>query len=91
MFQETLNNMYDYELLERKLLSIVSSFENILPLGEVKELIYYTEYGEAYDLLCAILRQENVSISQDTYAQIVELGQLMELEESVWLKLQPIK
>ncbi|HYX31288.1 MAG TPA: hypothetical protein VE863_22325 [Pyrinomonadaceae bacterium] len=84
--------MHDYKSIEKNLTSLTNYFaEHALHDGrfqEVRELIeQHGEYGEAYHLLCYLIMQNQLTIPNDIYQTIVELGKQMEVDETAWLTL----
>jgi hypothetical protein len=92
MSLETLrdNNVYNYEMLEKELQSIISFYQGQVTLDEVADFVDFGEYGVAYDLLCSLLIQDGVTMPKQVYERFVALGKRMELDEFSWERLLPI-
>ena len=64
---------------------------NVLPekdVSEALEFIEYNEFGISFELICAQLFEYDVKVSADVYRKIEEIGQSMNLDESVWQMLK---
>jgi hypothetical protein len=84
--------MYDYKALERKLLDLVDLLEPRLSPEERREIrsyVDFNEYGVAFEYLCELLGQKNVSLDPRAYTLIEEAGRQMELPPSTWSGLAP--
>lgn len=84
--------MPDYQLLETKMKCVVSELSGQLKdsqeLREVHDLIdKHGEYGEAYLLLCFLIKQEATMLTPKVYEEIVRIGELMQIEEKPWLEI----
>ena len=55
----------------------------------VFEFIDVGEYGLAFDSICSIVLEKNITISREIYDRLSELGKLMELNPDTWTKLKP--
>jgi plasmid maintenance system antidote protein VapI len=83
--------MYDYNFLDKQLNALISSMIDSLSqdeISELRELLDAGEYGVAYETLCSIIVERNKLITKQMYAQLIELGQKMQMTEDTWLKLQ---
>lgn len=82
--------MYDYKLLEKRLEDLTAYFADKLPeqnLSDIKEYIYHGEYGLAYEVLCYAIVELNQKVNPDTYENIVNLGQSMNIDKNIWIQI----
>ena len=85
---------YNYELLENGLRSIVARYKGQLKaeyLKDVTDFIDVGEYGEAFDLLCSVIRNAQQRVPGDVYEMLTTLGREMQLDEKLWTGLLPRK
>lgn len=54
----------------------------------VIELAYHNEWGLALDTLCFQIDEHDISITNEDYKEIVSLGNIMNMEESIWTELK---
>jgi hypothetical protein len=69
-----------------KMIAIIKSLNDI-PTKDKEflfELLEHDEWGVALETLCAIVNEEGISISQDVYRKMVELGEYMQMDSATW-------
>ena len=83
--------MNNYPELKLELTDVVSKSSNWLFETESKEVSDFIEVGEfglAYETLCDIIIEEKKVIPDDIYSRLVKLGEQMEFDKTIWLKLK---
>ena len=58
---------------------------------DVLEFLEHDEWGVAFEVMCSVIEQENLSIDNERYKDIEEIGIHMEMDEELWTVLKPIK
>ena len=59
-------------------------------IKNIIEFIEHEEYGLAYETICTQLYEHRIKISHEIYNEISFLGQLIEIQPSVWLPLKEL-
>jgi len=54
---------------------------------EIIDYINYNEYGIAFEVLCSIIEQENITVSCDDFKIIEKLGMTMNFDRRLWNKI----
>lgn len=58
-----------------------------IPKKDIKSIIEYldnNEFGIAFEILCATIEQEHISISESYYNEIKKIGEYMEMDKNLW-------
>lgn len=72
----------DFELIERRLTTVLDALSDELSADERREIVEFIEhreYGIALETLCAILIEEHKIVSQVVCLEIVEVADCMEM------------
>ena len=57
---------------------------------DVLEFLEHDEWGVAFEVICSVIEQENLSIDGEQYKDIEEIGLYMEMEDDLWTVLKPV-
>ncbi|MDW7661855.1 MAG: MafI family immunity protein [Bacillota bacterium] len=58
---------------------------------DVIELLENNEWGVAFEVICSVIEQDKLSIDIELYRDIEEIGNYMEMDDDLWVALNPIK
>lgn len=54
----------------------------------IDEYLDHNEWGLAFEVLCAVIQESNIKISQENYEIINMIGNQMELDHKLWSALE---
>lgn len=58
---------------------------------DVLEFLVHNELGVAFEVICSVIEQENLSINNEQYKEIEKIGHYMEMDEELWTVLKYVK
>jgi hypothetical protein len=85
--QSEVKSMENYHKIETRLTTLlnwITSTTHDINVDDVREYIDVGEYGLAYDALCSILSLFDAPIPADIRAEIITLGDLMNIDPRSW-------
>lgn len=72
--------------LDKRMLQLLKKIRNMPEKDEkdILELLKNSEWGVAFEILCSVIEQDKITISQELFIEIDEIGTYMELDNSFW-------
>lgn len=83
--------MIAYRKLKNNLTDLIEQFRDKLSENDVNEalnLIENNEFGVSFELICTQLFEYDIKVSANIYQKVEEIGQSMNLNESIWQMLK---
>ncbi len=57
---------------------------------DIVELLDNNEWGIAFEVLCSTIEQENIIINKEQYKAIEEIGMVMKMDNTLWMRIKHI-
>jgi hypothetical protein len=56
---------------------------------DILEFLEHDEWGVAFEVLCSVIEQENLSINESQYNEIIDIGREMDMDDTLWVRIEP--
>lgn len=56
---------------------------------DILEFLEHGEWGVAFEVLCSVIEQENLSINAAQYNEIIDIGHDMDMDDTLWVRIKP--
>jgi len=83
--------MHDFTFIDKTLYELIIKLKDKINPSEYELLSEFIEVGEeglCFETICAIISDNEISITEEDYNKIAQIGKVMEIQEKYWLRLK---